>query len=80
MAVNGKARLESLKKSWRSRVMVWLPALAALVLVDQYVKEGYWFDVGDLFVPRVVPSHEQIVVFALSVFSVLMFVRGMLGR
>ena len=48
-----------LKKNWRARASAFLLILALIVLVDEIVKEGYSFDLGDLLAwPP--PSHEQL--------------------
>jgi len=62
---------EELKKKWRTRASAFLLILALLVLVDEVVKEGYSFDLGDLLAwPP--PSHEQL-------FLLLLFLGLLLG-
>jgi hypothetical protein len=44
---------------WRARASAFFIISASIVLVDEIIKEGYSFDVSDLFAwPP--PSHEQI--------------------
>ena len=51
--------LSDLKKNWRKRASVWLVGLICLLLLDEYIKEGYFFDVKDILIPG---THEFLVV------------------
>jgi len=51
--------LGDLKKRIHLRLPILLIGLAVLLVVDEYVKEGYLFDVRDVFI---VGTHEFIVV------------------
>jgi hypothetical protein len=53
------ARRELLKR-WERRLGVGLLGLAALLLVDEWVKEGYLFWPGDLLTASL--THEKLVV------------------
>lgn len=46
----GKPTTYDLVKHIRIRKYVWLVAFIVTLLVDEYVKEGYWFNAGDIFV------------------------------
>jgi len=62
---------EELRKKWRARLSALFIISALLVLVDEVVKEGYSFDLGDLLAwPP--PSHEQL-------FLLLLFLGLLLG-
>ena len=62
---------EELRKKWRARASAFFIILALLVLVDEVVKEGYSFDLGDLLAWPL-PSHEQL-------FLLLLFLGLLLG-
>jgi hypothetical protein len=61
---------EELKKNWRNRLSAVSLILAFIVLTGELVKEGYSFDVGDLFSPYM--THEKI-------FTLLMLLALLLG-
>jgi len=44
-------------KNLKKRVKLWLLVGIGLVLLDEYVKEGYWFCIDDVFVPL---THENL--------------------
>jgi hypothetical protein len=59
-----------LTKNWRARLSAFFIISALIVLIDEIVKEGYSFDISDLFAwPP--PSHEQL--FLLLLFLGLLF-------
>ena len=51
--------LGDLKKRIHIRLPVFLIGLAILLLIDEYVEEGYLFDVRDVFIAG---THEFVVV------------------
>lgn len=59
------------KKFWR-RAVVFPLGLTGVLLIDEYIKEGYLFKPSDILVPG---SHESIIL-ALVGFSVYAYVRG----
>ena len=63
-------------KNLAKRVWLWLVAALVLVLADEYVKEGYLFNPGDLLVPF---THEQIAL-SITVAMVLYGVASWLRR
>jgi len=50
--------ISELTKRWRQRLTVWLIFLSIMVLIDEYIKEGYFFNWLDLFTYAV--THEKI--------------------
>jgi hypothetical protein len=63
--------IEELKKNWRARASAVSLIIALIILIDELVKEGYSFDLGDLLAwPP--PSHEQL-------FLLLLFLGLLLG-
>lgn len=44
-----------LKKKLRKRSLLWSPSLIALLLIDEYIKEGYFFNPHDVLYPG---THE----------------------
>jgi hypothetical protein len=65
--------LAELRKNWRARLSALSLILALIVLVDEIVKEGYSFDLGDLLAwPP--PSHEQLFI-ALLLIGLLLGLR-----
>jgi len=50
------------KNTLRGRVIWGLICLIIFVIGDEYIKEGYIFNLPDLYKPIVLPSHEQILV------------------
>jgi hypothetical protein len=66
-----------LSKRWRQRLSVISLILALMVLIDEIVKEGYSFDIGDLLAwPP--PSHEQLFILFLTL-GILLGVRWRRG-
>ena len=64
-------RIGELAKRIYERLLVWLGCGLILVLLDEYVKEGYVFNPGDVLNPAVVPSHEQIALCLAAALAVL---------
>ena len=63
-----------LTKKWRQRLSALCLVLAIIVLIDEVVKEGYSFDVGDLLAwPP--PTHEQLFLLFLALGLLLGFRR-----
>jgi uncharacterized membrane protein (DUF106 family) len=63
-----------LTKNWRQRLSAISLILALIVLMDELVKEGYTFNVGDLFSPYI--THEKIFIILL----LLALILGWRGR
>lgn len=63
-------------KNLARRIWLWLAMALILVLADEYVKEGYLFNPGDLLVPF---THEQIAL-SITVAMVLYGVASWLRR
>ncbi|RLG98318.1 hypothetical protein DRO29_01175 [Candidatus Bathyarchaeota archaeon] len=58
-------------KNFKRRLPVWLIGLIVLTLIDEYVKEGYWFKPSDVLKPL---THENIIVI-LIIAVIIWFVR-----
>ncbi|RLI53660.1 MAG: hypothetical protein DRP09_15210 [Candidatus Thorarchaeota archaeon] len=56
---------------FRLRLILWFFGLSALVLFDEYVREGYFFDFKDLAKPF---THEFILSLLTVVFIILFIV------
>ena len=56
--------LKELKKKLWKRLNLWLLGLITLVLLDEYVKEGYFFKFDDVAKPF---THEQLVIWLVGV-------------
>ena len=65
--------IDDLKKKRRKRVIVWLFGLTCLILADEYIKEGYVFNVRDVLIPG---THEFFVVVLVVVGILLGFLPG----
>ena len=67
-------------KNLAKRIWLWLITALILVVADEYVKEGYLFNPGDLLVPF---THEQIalsIVIAMVLYGVVSWLRRGIGR
>ena len=51
--------LRELAKRAKERAILWLAGLILLVLSDEYIKEGYWFNPGDVINSNI--THEKII-------------------
>ncbi len=51
--------LGDLKKKWTIRARIWIIWLIAMLLTDEYIKEGYFFKISDVVIPF---THENIIV------------------
>jgi hypothetical protein len=58
---------EELRKNWRARLSALFIVLALIVLIDEVVKEGYSFDLGDVFAWPPLTSHEQLFLLLLAI-------------
>lgn len=47
-------------KNLHKRIWIWLIFLSALIITDEYVKEGYIFDFSDVKIPF---THEFMLIF-----------------
>ena len=56
-------------KNWKSRLGMAAIFMAFFTLVDEYLKEGYIFDCGDILATP--PTHEQLFIMFLAVGLVL---------
>ena len=67
-------------KNLAKRVWLWLITALIFVIADEYVKEGYLFNPGDLLVPF---THEQIalsITVAMVLYGVALWLRRRTGR
>jgi len=50
--------LDDLRKKFWDRAVLWSFSLSILLLLDEYVKEGYFFNPYDILVPG---THESLI-------------------
>lgn len=62
--------LQDLKKRWKKRARIWLLGFICLLLIDEYVKEGYLFDIRDILYPG---THEFLIIIFTIVFVLITF-------
>ena len=55
--------IKNLKKKFVIRSAVFSAGLIPLVLIDEYIKEGYWFSTSDV---TKIGTHESIIVMLLT--------------
>jgi len=51
-------------KNIRKRLPIWIFGTIVLLLIDEYVKEGYVFDIHDIVKPL---THENIIVILIAI-------------
>ena len=51
--------IRELAKRAKERAILWLAGIILLVLSDEYIKEGYWFNPGDVINSNI--THEKII-------------------
>jgi|Deesub1362A_J573_1020465.scaffolds.fasta_scaffold00761_11 hypothetical protein len=59
-----KPTLKDLTKKLSKRLPLWIAGLIGLILIDEWIKEGYLFNFSDLFV---IGTHE----FLIAMFSII---------
>ena len=57
-------------KKLRKRLTVFLFFITVWILVDEYIKEGYLFNIDDILSPHI--THEKIIITALIVIILLL--------
>lgn len=60
--------LQDLRKKWRNRAIIWLIWLIAMLLTDEYIKEGYFFKLSDIIIPG---THEFLITIAAIILIIL---------
>lgn len=50
--------LQDIRKKWMVRARIWIIWLIAMLLTDEYIKEGYFFKISDVIIPG---THENII-------------------
>lgn len=66
--IHRKPNLKDLTKNIDKRKYVWLLGMIALLMIDEYVKEGYFFDPADL---SIYGTHEFLIGIILSLIITL---------
>ena len=66
------AKFKEIYKKWEKRVIVWLVGLVILLLVDEYIKEGYLFKLSDILC---LGSHENIIMILITVLIIINVVK-----
>ena len=61
------------KKIWR-RTEFWLIWITIGLLIDEYIKEGYWFKIEDVWNTHI--THEKIIVVLLITLIVILIRRA----
>lgn len=62
--------INELKKKFRKRTEFWLIWIIVGLLIDEYIKEGYWFKIEDVFNANI--THEKIIVFLIIILVVIL--------
>jgi len=62
---------KELTKKWAKRLILWLGGIIILLLLDEKIKEGYWFKPEEIVIPF---THENIITALLIAILILVYI------
>lgn len=61
--------IKELIKKWKTRLKLWLIGLTILLLIDEYIKEGYLFKIEDVWNTNI--THEKIILLLVIILGII---------